>query len=137
MKALFGMRILPERKQFTDDEVVSQVREFLDKYDSRWKWLLGVHVVVALATVLMVAWGVHMMVKMAPFFKGAPGGLEIWFPVGLFVGWVAGHQFSNALHSFICVIGDTMDIRTKRLLLRYYDACTTTNGTLDEQTNSE
>ena len=42
MKTLFGMRIFPERKSLTDDQLVSQVRGFLDKYDGRRKWLLGI-----------------------------------------------------------------------------------------------
>lgn len=137
MKTVFGVRIFPERKHFTDDEVVFQVRQFLEKYDGRRKWLLAVSVVTALAVVLMIAWVVHMMTKMAPFLNGAPGGLEIWFPIGLVVGWLAGHQFSNAVHSLIGVIDDTVDLRTKRLLVRSYDACATSAGPMEEQTESE
>jgi hypothetical protein len=34
MTTLFGMRIFPDRKKFTDDELVSQVRAFVGDSDS-------------------------------------------------------------------------------------------------------
>jgi hypothetical protein len=124
MTTLFGVRIFPDRKKFTDDELVSQVRAFLEKHDGRRKWWLAVHVVAALATILLIVWLLRMLMKMAPILNGAPGAQEIWFILGLIMGWSAGHMFSATVHSLIGVVGDTMDIRTKRLLVRYYDAYT-------------
>lgn len=123
MKTLFGMQIFPERRQLTDDEVVAKVREFLAKYDGRRKWLLGVPVILALSTMLMIAWLIHMGAQMAPFLKGVPGAAEIWFLFGLFLGWMAGHLLTAAVHSFAVAVSNTFEMRTRRLLVRYFDAC--------------
>ena len=122
MKSVFGMRIFPERKHLTDDEVVAEVRNSLAKYEGKRKWFLGFHVVGVAATMLMIGWLLQMIVKIAPVLKGAPGAQEIWFVLGLAVGWIAGHLLSATVHSLIVVVGDTIDLRTKRLLVRYYDA---------------
>jgi hypothetical protein len=130
MKALFGLRIFPERKPMTDDEFVSQARTFLAKYEGKRKWLLGISIVTAVAAVLLLGIGIILVARMAPLLQGVPGAQEIWFILGLFVGWIGGHMLTSAVHSVIEIVSDTQDIRTKRLLIRYYDACM--NGCRDD-----
>ncbi len=125
MKTLFGMRIFPQRQHLTDDEFVDKVRNSLAKYDGIRKWLLGIQIFFAVVTILLIVWLLQMIVKMAPILNGAPGAPEIWFISGLIVGWSAGHFFSSTVHSLAGVLGDTMDIRTRRLLVAYYDAYAT------------
>ena len=59
-----------------------------------------------------------MAAKMAPILRGVQAAPEVWFVVGLVTGWFAGHLLTATVHSFIVAVGDTFDMRTKRLLVR-------------------
>lgn len=128
MKTLFGLRIFPEPDKSTDDEFVIRTREILMKYEGSRKWLIGLHIVYALLTIVAIGYVVQGVAGMWGFLQGVPGAQEVWFLLGLAIGWFAGHQLTHAVRSFMDIVGETTDLRSKRLLIQYYDACHPTDS---------
>ena len=120
MKTLLGMRLYPGLEAILLMTSLSlQARAFLTKCEGTRKWLLGLHVVFSLVMILMIGYLVQSVVKMGAILQGGPAAHEICFIMGLFLGWISGHQLTAAVRSFIDIAADTMDIRTKRLLRRW------------------